>query len=110
MADKGKTFIVAWNPDALEWVIDVTGYSKRMMWEVLKGSEPMSLTANLHAAIIRRHWADGLEVYSVPVDEDVSEKELIGLITRDFARAKELIRERGKQLYTNLKESYEDRA
>lgn len=104
MADDDQTFVVAWNPDTLEWVLDLTGHSKRQIWEVLKGNDAPTLTSAMHSAIIRKQWADGFEVYSIGVDCSITQKEFTRLVKEDFAQAKELIRRHGRQLYSNTKE------
>lgn len=94
-----STFIVRWSDDNLEWVVDVSGYDKKVMWEVLKGNEPFTLLESIRGAII--HTKDKrkpFEVYSITVD-DITTKEFTQMFNSNPTDAKVLIRDRGRALH-----------
>jgi hypothetical protein len=93
------TFIVKWTSESLDWVVDVSGYDKKVMWEVLKGNEPFTLLSGIRSAIIyTEDKKKPFEVYSITVD-GITEKEFVGLFKEDPIGAKSLIRDRGRALH-----------
>ena len=102
--DTDVTFLIAWTESRLSWIIDLTNYSKRSMWEALKGHEPISVTSLIHLGIICDNIMDDIEVYSISVVAGTKQKEIISLFNNDQERAKELIRDRGRKLYVSKKE------
>ena len=99
-AKKENTFIIKWTADSLDWVVDVSQYKKKVMWEVLKGNEPVTLVNGIRNSIIHikdRHAP--FEMYSITIDKSVSEKEFKEMFMEDPTSAKTLIRDRGRALH-----------
>jgi hypothetical protein len=109
-ADKDQVFLIAWTPEKLEWCLDLTNYSRRFMWEAIKGNEPISVTSLLHHGIIRTDTINDIEVYSITTVSGTKQREIVSLFNSDQDSAKQLIRNSGRKLYSKVKDLYEDRS
>lgn len=109
LADNDITYLIAWSSSKLEWIIDLTNYSKNQMWQALKGQEPISVTSLLHLGIINGNMMDDIEVHSISVVSGTKQKEIISMFNSDQEAAKNLIRNCGRKLYESKKEAYENR-
>ena len=99
-AKKENTFIIKWTADSLDWVVDVSQYKKKIMWEVIKGTDPPTFVKSMRNNII--HIEDKnvpFEMYSITIDESVSENEFKEMFMEDPTSAKTLIRDRGRALH-----------
>lgn len=95
-------FLVMWCNEGLEYIADLTEHERRVIWNTLKGQEDNSLP-NLNALVLRamynthRHY----EIYTVSAAEGITEADLKELFEADPQYAADLIRERGRRLYSD---------
>lgn len=103
------TFLLMWCCEGLEYVTDITAHEQKQMWATLKGNEAQRLP-NLNALMLRarfnpqRHY----EIYLVSATEGITAADLEGMFNADPQYAADLIRARGKQLYSDRAQRAKD--
>ena len=99
-AKKENTFIIKWTSDSLDWVVNVSKYNKKTMWEVIKGNDPPTFAKYMrHDILHTRDQRVPSEMYSVSIDANVSEAQFKEIFMDDPVSAKMLIRAWGRELH-----------
>ena len=100
----GHDFIVMWCNEGLEYVADITADEQRVIMEALKGNEsPRHAYANPFHLRLRaqfnaqRHY----EVYTVTMESDITEKDVLAMFDENPQGMADLIRERGHKIYSD---------
>lgn len=81
------------------------------MWETLKGKDSQICLPNLNAMVLRarfnqqRHY----EIYTVDVDDSITDLDMIELFEDNPQGMADLIRERGYKLYSDRAERSKER-
>lgn len=109
-----KVFILSWDQLGLESVIDATSIDQAEMWDILKQQVPdyqkgrnYQLNDIVNALMMRarfnshRHY----EIYSVIVDDEITEEDVRQLFEQDPQGSADLIRTRGKKIYSDREDS-----
>ncbi len=91
-----------WDCLGLEYCEDITKREQAHMWAEL-GGRTATQYANLHHLIMRarfnpqRHY----EIYAIDIDHTLSSKDIIEQFEADPQGMADLVRERGRQLYSD---------
>jgi len=97
-------FLVSWDCTGLEAVINVTDYEKETTWATLKNEDPpVKLGSMVNHLILRaransqRHY----EIYTMNVEEGISDEDIRGMFESDPQGSADLIRDRGNKIYSD---------
>jgi ATP-dependent protease Clp ATPase subunit len=103
MSDE-NIFLISWDMHGVESVINVTEIDKEVTWAVLQDSQPArSLGTIINAVMLRarynsqRHY----EVYTITVEESITEADIREMFERDPQGSADLIRARGRKMYSD---------
>ena len=104
------TFVLSWDHLGLEACVNVTELDQRQMWEILSGQKKdtkhgrdHNVNSIMHMLMLRarfnthRHY----EIYAIDVDETIDEQDLRAMFEEDPQSSADLIRARGRQLYSD---------
>ena len=101
-----NTFVLSWDCLGLEACVNVTDIDKRKMWSTLK-DEDTSRDPNIGHIVSmltlraryngQRHY----EIYAIDTVEEITEKDLKEMFEQDPQGSSDLIRQRGRQLYSD---------
>jgi len=102
---EGNTFILCWDMYGLESCINASQLDRERIWDTLADREPNrdKLSSIVHAMTLRarfnsqRHY----EIYAIDVSADITEDTMVNSFGADPQGMAELIRARGRQLYSN---------
>jgi hypothetical protein len=99
-----NVFILSWDQQGLEACVNVSCYEKAQIWAVLTNSNPeQKISAMLGHLIMRaranpqRHY----EIYSMLVVDSITEEDIHEMFENDPQGSADLIRDRGRKLYSN---------
>jgi hypothetical protein len=97
-------FLVSWDCQGLEAVINVTDYEKETTWATLKNEDPpVKLGSMVNHLMLRaransqRHY----EIYTMNVEEGISDEDIRGMFESDPQGSADLIRDRGNKIYSD---------
>lgn len=97
-------FILSWDNTGLEACINVSEIEKNSMWATLQDQKPeVSIGPIISHLMMRarynsqRHY----EIYTIHVDDSVSEQDLRDMFEATPQQAADLIRERGRKIYSD---------
>jgi hypothetical protein len=97
-------FLVSWNCQGLEAVINITDYEKETTWATLKNEDPpVKLGSMVNHLMLRaransqRHY----EIYTMNVEEGISDEDIRGMFESDPQGSADLIRDRGNKIYSD---------
>lgn len=97
------TYIVMWDMTGLEAIINANDLDSEDTFRKLKGEKANALGQTLHMIILRarmnsqRHY----EIYSINVDEAISEDDLRASFDENPQAMADLIRKRGIKIYSD---------
>lgn len=101
--DRVRTFIISWDMTGLECVIDADELQGENVLRALKGERSDALRNTLQMLMLRaryntqRHY----EIYSINTAWEISKEDLEQMFENDPQGSADLIRERGKKLYSD---------
>lgn len=102
--DNATLFLVMWDCHGLESVINITEYEKDTAWLMLQDRKPARSIGSIYNALMlrarynsQRHY----EIYSIWVDDSVTEEDLTEQFEENPQGMADLIRERGRKLYSD---------
>lgn len=104
------TYILSWDCLGLEACINISDIDKENMWESLKNvgddahqGRPQSISSIVHMLQMRARYNSQrfYEIYTIDTEDGVSEEDLRALFENDPQGSAELIRERGRKLYSD---------
>jgi hypothetical protein len=97
-------FLISWDVQGIEAVINITEIDKEATWAVLRDEKPaQSLSTLVNAVMLRarynsqRHY----EVYTITVEESITEEDIREWFDHSGQSAADLIRKRGHKIYSN---------
>jgi hypothetical protein len=97
-------FLVSWDCQGLEAVINITDYEKETTWATLKNEDPpVKLGSMVNHLMLRaransqRHY----EIYTMNVEEGISDEDIRGMFESDPQGSADLIRDRGNKIYSD---------
>jgi hypothetical protein len=104
------TFVLSWDHLGLEACVNITELDQRQMWEILSGQKKdtnhgrdhninsiMGMLMIRARANSQRHY----EIYAIDVDDTIIEEDLRAMFEDDPQGSADLIRLRGRQLYSD---------
>jgi hypothetical protein len=99
-----NVFLLSWDCEGLEAVVNVTEYEKATAWALLEGKQ---VTPELNSIVQRlllraranpqRHY----EIYTMSAVNGISEKDIREMFDNDPQGSAELIRDRGNQIFSD---------
>ena len=104
------TYILSWDCHGLEACINISDIDKENMWESLKNTgdnsnqgRPQSVGSIVHMLQMRARYNSQrfYEIYTIDTEDGVSAEDLRALFENDPQGSAELIRERGRKLYSD---------
>lgn len=99
-----NVFLLSWDCEGLEACINVSNAEKAIMWSTLKGEQPDYKIGNIVSMMMLRARANPqrhYEIYTIHVDETISEKDLRQMFDDSPQTAVDLIRERGNKIFSD---------
>ena len=104
------TYILSWDCTGLEAVVNISNIEKEQMWAVLSEtdsnpnkSRPNTVNSIVNMIMLRakfnmqRHY----EIYAIDTDDSVSESDFRTMFEDNPQSMADLIRERGRKLYSD---------
>ena len=104
------TFVLRWDPLGLEACINISDIEKEQMWAALKETKPdpnagrpNTVSSIVNTLMLRakfntqRHY----EIYAIDTDDSIDEAALREMFEQDPQASADLIRSRGRQLYSD---------
>lgn len=97
-------FLVSWDCQGLEAVINITDYEKETTWATLKNEDPpVKLGSMVNHLMLRaransqRHY----EIYTMQVEEGITDEDIRDMFKNDPQGSADLIRDRGNKIYSD---------
>lgn len=109
---EGNTFIVSWNKDGIDGVMNISEYEKEMVWSILSGDSDHPKLNVIISHLARRAHKDinsQYEIYTIQVKVGISEKDILRMFTIDPKGAVDLIRKYGKEVYSYCGKTTEEK-
>lgn len=98
-----NTFLLSWDVNGIEAIIDISKYERETTWAVLQNKPGPGLGSILNAIILRarynsqRHY----EIYTINVEEGISEDDIRTMFESDPQGSADLVRDRGRKIYSD---------
>ena len=99
-----QTYVLMWDMNGLESIVNYPKYSSAKVWQALKGGDPHSIKHfNLMHWQLRaqfnpqRHY----EIYSINVDESIDQNYFVNAFKESPQAIVDLIRKRGTKIYSD---------
>lgn len=98
--DDGKVFIVMWDSEGLDGIANATELNQADVFNALSGKGGGGLGARLSMMALRARFNchRTYEIYSIKVDDEITEDDIAGWFGHNPQGAVDLIRSRGKML------------
>jgi hypothetical protein len=97
-------FLVSWDCNGLEAVINITDYEKETTWATLKDQDPPARLGSMVNHLMLRARANSqrhYEIYTMNVAEGIADEDIRGMFEADPQGSADLIRDRGNQIYSD---------
>jgi hypothetical protein len=97
-------FLVSWDCTGLEAVINITDYEKETTWATLKNEDPPVRLGSMVNHLMLRARANSqrhYEIYTMNVEEGISDEDIRGMFEQDPQGSADLIRDRGNKIYSD---------
>lgn len=98
------TFLVSWDCQGIEAVVNVTEYEKEQVWAELSNQDPPARLQSVISHLMLRARANPqrhYEIYTMQVESGISEEDVREMFENDPQGSADLIRERGNQIYSD---------
>lgn len=102
-----NVFLLSWDCEGIEAVINVTNYEKETAWALLQDQQPKSnLNSIVQQLLLRarynpqRHY----EIYTMTAVDSISEDDIRDMFESDPQGSAELIRDRGNKVFSDRRE------
>ena len=104
------TYILSWDCHGLEACVNVSDIDKEQMWEALKETDGNPNKGRTHTVnslvsmlMLRARFNPqrNYEIYAIDTEDDITESTLRSLFEQDPQASADLIRERGRKLYSD---------
>lgn len=99
----GNIFLLSWDMLGLDSVVNISEFEKAVTWSTLKDEPGPRLGSVVNAVLIRarmnsqRHY----EVYTVTMEDTITEEEVRDMFEANPQHMADLIRERGHKIYSD---------
>jgi hypothetical protein len=97
-------FLVSWDCQGLEAVINITDYEKETTWATLKNEDPPVRLGSMVNHLMLRARANSqrhYEIYTMQVEEGITDEDIRGMFGNDPQGSADLIRDRGNKIYSD---------
>jgi hypothetical protein len=102
--NNSNLFLVAWDCNGLEAVVNISDLEKQNVWATLQDKEaPKKIGSIVNYLMLRaransqRHY----EIYTMNVENGITDDDLRDMFGRDPQGSADLIRDRGNQIYSD---------
>jgi len=103
-------FLLSWDCNGLEAVINITDYEKEATWATLKDEDtPTNLSSMVRHLMLRaranpqRHY----EIYTMTVAEGIADADIRDMFELDPQGSADLVRDRGNEIYSDRRNATE---
>jgi hypothetical protein len=101
-------FLVSWDSNGLEAVVNVTDYEKATAWATLKDEyTPTNLSSMVRHLMLRaranpqRHY----EIYTMKAVDGITDEDIRAMFDQDPQGSADLIRDRGNKMYSDRRDT-----
>ena len=97
-------FLVSWDCNGLEAVINLIDYEKEVTWSTLKDEDPPVKIGSMVRHLMLRAQANPqrhYEIYTMQVEEGITDEDIRAMFDTDPQESADLIRDRGNQIYSD---------
>jgi len=94
-------FLVMWDNQGLESVLDISTYEQKLMWAKLSNTQPPRLPIVEMIWRARSNAHRFYEIYTITVDSNVTTEDMRNIFEGDPQEAVNLIRARGTVIYSD---------
>lgn len=97
-------FLISWDCEGIEAIINVTDYEKAEMWAKLSNQDPPARLGSVvqHLMLRARHNSQRhYEIYTMTVEEGIGEEDVREMFENDPQGSADLIRDRGNKIYSD---------
>ena len=104
MSDSSNLFLLSWDCNGLEAVINITEYEKETTWATLKNEDPPVRLSSIVNHVMLRARANGqrhYEIYTMTVESGITDEDIRGMFDSDPQGSADLIRDRGNKIYSD---------
>lgn len=101
---EGNLFIISWDCTGIEAVINITDYEKETTWATLKDQDPPVRLGSIVNHLMLRARANSqrhYEIYTMQVQEGITDEDIRGMFDADPQGSADLIRDRGNKIYSD---------
>ena len=105
MSSKSRVYICMWDENGFETIADCTRWERVSFLNTIAGKELTPAPVNLQAMTMRARFNPqrAYEIYTFNTEESLDEDALWEIANENPQALVDLIRKRGKQLYSNAK-------
>ena len=99
-----NTFLLSWDCQGIEAVVNVTEYEKEQVWAELKNEDGPAKWQSVVSHLMMRARANPqrhYEIYTMTVEEGISEDDVREMFEQDPQGSADLIRDRGHKIYSD---------
>jgi len=99
-----NVFLLSWDCNGVEAVIDMSNYEKETVWAVLQEVDPPARLGSIVQHLILRARANPqrhYEIYTMQVESGITEEDVREMFDNDPQGSADLIRERGNRIYSD---------
>jgi hypothetical protein len=99
-----NTFLLSWDCQGIEAVVNVTEYEKEQVWAELKNEDGPAKWQSVVSHLMMRARANPqrhYEIYTINVEEGIGEDDVREMFEQDPQGSADLIRDRGNQIYSD---------
>jgi hypothetical protein len=100
---EGNLFILSWDCNGLEAVVNITDIEKQHVWATLKNENPPAKLSSVVNYLMLRARANGqrhYEIYTMTAQAGITDDDIREMFDRDPQGSADLIRDRGNKIYS----------
>ena len=104
MSEEGNLFIMAWDCNGLEAVVNITEYEKEATWATLQDQEPSKKIGHIVNYLMLRARANSqrhYEIYTMTAVDGITDEDIRTMFEQDPQGSADLIRDRGNKIYSD---------
>ena len=108
MSEEGNLFIMAWDCNGLEGVVNITDLEKEATWAMLQDQEPSKKISHIVNYLMLRARANGqrhYEIYTMNAVAGISDEDIRSMFENDPQGSADLIRDRGRKIYSDRRDA-----
>lgn len=99
-----NTFLLSWDCQGIEAVVNVTDYEKEQVWAELSNQDPPARWQSVVTHLMMRARANPqrhYEIYTMQVESGITEDDVREMFESDPQGSADLIRDRGNMIYSD---------